>query len=135
MAAFPRALHIGPFRLKVTRDRDHLPRGSTSDGPLPVECPLGEEIDFYKLKKYRRVVGAYSYYKHRITVDPELPPSVAREVLTHEITHAIVDSSGLTDDPVIAKREEHIVSMIAPLWLEVLRRNPTLVRYLTATDV
>lgn len=76
--------------------------------------------------------GHYVEDARKIVVRPGLPADKEREVLLHEVLHAVVTAANLgwEDD----SDEERIVrSMTGPL-LDVLRRNPALVKYLTTTQ-
>lgn len=62
----------------------------------------------------------------QIRLQPGLTPSRQREVLFHEVLHAAYEAAKLPASCI----EERAVTALAPILLEVLRRNPTLVAYL-----
>lgn len=67
-----------------------------------------------------------------IRVDTTCPHTTAADTLLHEVLHHIWDITSLRlgDN----EREERVISALSPLLLDVLRRNPTLVTYLTAKE-
>lgn len=58
--------------------------------------------------------------------------SFYQELLFHEITHAVWDSTMLTHAPLdsIEDKEEFVISLQSPVMLGVLRTNPHLVKYM-----
>lgn len=71
----------------------------------------------------------------RITLDPTLPPGMARATLLHEVLHAVTALTTLAKivvdtDP--EETDERIVGILEMPLLAVLRDNPQLVAYLTA---
>ncbi len=66
-----------------------------------------------------------------IELDPDRPPSTIAESLLHETLHACWHQAQLNTQDALQEHEEHVVTMLAPSLLDVLRRNPGLVRYLT----
>jgi hypothetical protein len=65
-----------------------------------------------------------------ITVRGNLPGDKLREVLLHEVLHAIVGSSRMALWE--SDEEERIVAQLSPVLLNVLRTNPDLARFLLA---
>ena len=63
----------------------------------------------------------------RVRVDNTLPESKVKEILLHELCHAIFSVYKLTDDDA----EEEIVSVFGPALLGLLRDNPKLVSLIT----
>jgi hypothetical protein len=66
----------------------------------------------------------------RIRLDLGQAPGMARDSLLHEVLHACNNASGLNAD-LNDDQEESLVRRTATVLLEVLRRNPRLVAYLT----
>ena len=68
-----------------------------------------------------------------IRVVPNLPPTRERETVLHELIHAAWHQTPLrvADHPAY-DAEEQVISALAPLIFEALRRNPDLVGYLTS---
>lgn len=64
-----------------------------------------------------------------IRVDNDRPHTGIAETLLHELIHCCWSITALraTDNP----DEEQVATALAPLLLDALRRNPTLVAYLT----
>jgi hypothetical protein len=56
-----------------------------------------------------------------------------REILLHEILHALLATSGVASE-MGEKREEGLVRALSPWLLDLLQRNPRLVSYLTAGE-
>lgn len=65
-----------------------------------------------------------------ITLDPSAAKSQVRETLIHEVLHAVTALTAIAGD--LGEVEESVVTRLAPALLEVLRKNPDLVDYLTA---
>lgn len=78
--------------------------------------------------------GRYDPGANRITIQPDLHRDQEADTLLHELLHAVATGTGLTasggalED---AERQEVVVSALAPALLDLLRRNRTLVDYLT----
>lgn len=67
-----------------------------------------------------------------VRISPDLAPTREREVVAHELLHAAWHQTGLrSPDHGAADLEEEIIGALAPLVLELLRRNRRLVDYLT----
>ena len=103
----PTSVQIGPYQFTVADDQIAHDRQTAQDGS--------------------RAWGTISYRYQRIILDPEQSEQHKRVTLLHEIMHGCEDLSDWRHD----KTEEVIRMLAAPL-LDVLRRNPDLVAYLTA---
>lgn len=69
-----------------------------------------------------------------IIVNPDQHPSQMADSVLHELLHALCDMQGVAvgDKPLIEPAaEEPLVRGMAPLLLDLLRRNPALVTWLT----
>jgi hypothetical protein len=69
--------------------------------------------------------------RHLIRLDIDRPHTAVAVTLLHELVHCAWQHTNLRvdHDP---DHEERIVTALAPLLLEAVRRNPTLTAYLTA---
>lgn len=65
-----------------------------------------------------------------IDLDPTFAPATIAESLLHEVLHTITHVTGIDGD-LDDDREEALVNRLSPALLDTLRRNPTLVAYLT----
>jgi hypothetical protein len=98
----PTQVTVGPFRYEIqTNDNVRL-----------------DENEFY---------GDVNYKKHVITIHSDCAPSRQAEVLIHEVLHTLIDICGR---PLPANREEQLVTVLGPVLLDTLQRNPDLVAYL-----
>lgn len=79
-----------------------------------------------ELKKYENASGFFFGDEARIGIKDSLDIDVEREVLMHEVLHACIEVSGLDDE----EAEERVIRALAPTLVDVLQRNPKLVRYL-----
>ncbi len=68
--------------------------------------------------------------RHLLRLDTDRPHTAVAETLLHELLHCAWQHTSLRVDH--NSDEERIVTALAPLILEALIRNPTLVAYLTA---
>lgn len=77
--------------------------------------------------------GAYLHYnKQTIVVDPTMAPDAVARSLLHEVLHGLFHLAGRADDTRQGTLgTEQLVTVLAPLLLDLLRRNPVLVAYLT----
>jgi hypothetical protein len=107
----PKFVVVGPHRYRVTVDRAAVDRVSVEGG--------------------ERVVGACDRQRLEIVADPELAPSQLADTVLHEVLHAAFDLIGAGED-IAADVEERLVLRLAPVLLQVVRANPSLVEYLTA---
>lgn len=75
----------------------------------------------------REEFGHTDFEAGAIRVHSKLTPEFSRETLLHEVLHACMACAhvGLSE-----KREEAVVSRLAPILLDTLQRNEALVRYL-----
>ena len=65
-----------------------------------------------------------------LRLDTDLPRTSLAETLLHEAMHIAWHQAGVTD----SDDEERTVTALAPRLLELLRRNPEVVAYLTSND-
>ena len=69
----------------------------------------------------------------QITVSGHLPPEPMREVVVHELLHALTEYTGLhhdLEDSSVTVSDEQMVGRLAPALVDLLRGNPTLVAWL-----
>lgn len=102
MAPLPRHVQVGPHRYRVALDRVGLLESSDR-------------------------VGATSADRLVIALEPTLPHTAMADTLLHEVVHAVLDTAELEPD-----LEERVARCLGTGLLDVLRRNPQLVAYLTA---
>lgn len=116
----PASILVGTIRFRVTSDPD----------------------DWLRIEHRTKTGG---YYGHTTPLDamiylnPDQAPDVMRLTLWHEVIHAALEAvagkpqwTDLGDDQ--GEREEAVVRRIESPTLAVLRDNPALVTYLTATS-
>lgn len=88
------------------------------------------------MKRQCDLLGYHAGVDCEIVLDPDMNPQREREVLLHEVTHAIHYNTDLDSvirtAPPSQEKEEHVITCSASCWLAVLRDNPRLVAYLTA---
>ena len=78
-------------------------------------------------------VGKTLFVPNRIIIDPEQAPSQQRSTLLHEALHAIVFShGGWWSTKAEPMTEERAILLIEGGLLELLRRNPHVIKWLTA---
>ena len=73
--------------------------------------------------------GCYDHLRGTIAVRDGLAPLPEREVVVHETLHVATEVAGLRDE-LGDEKEEAVVRRLAPVVLDILRRNPRLVEYL-----
>lgn len=106
----PDTVEVGPLVYALITDELELRRREAGAEPLRGEC---------------------STDRLRIVLDVELPIARIRQVVLHELLHAVYESTGLGAELGDKAEEAQIARLTNPL-LDLLRRNPTLVAYLTA---
>jgi hypothetical protein len=74
-------------------------------------------------------VGQIIFRQNAITLLADQSPAEMRDTLLHEVMHAVVRFVGLDLD-----ENERVTAALTSTLLMVLRANPALVAYLTATD-
>lgn len=109
----PEVIRVGPHRYKVGADRARM-------------------NDICR-KESRDLLGHCNHWTLEITIEPTLAGDQKAETLLHEVLHAVVTVTGLGDEWG-ADKEEAAVNRLSPVILDVLRRNPRLVAYLTAEE-
>lgn len=107
----PESIEVGPFTYTVTTDELARRRAEGAEKSL-----LNGHTDCEQLT---------------IIVDPAIAPAMLRDTVLHETLHAIADVTGLGHEWGVEK-EETIIRRLSPVLLDVIRRNPALVAYLTA---
>lgn len=112
-APLPKAVHVGARRYAIVADQVALDRAQVKLRADLNGCTNNEQLV--------------------ITLDATNHADVVKETLLHEVLHTITEYTGVDDD-LGADDEEKVVNRLAPVLLDVLRRNPKLVAYLTDTD-
>lgn len=107
----PRTVHVGPMTYTVTTDKTDLLKATVDQ-----RSPL-----FGWSCERTQVIG----------LDPNQADGSKRDTLLHECLHQINVLTGLVVDW-DREEEEKIVRRLTPALLDLLRRNPKLVAYLTA---
>ena len=105
----PAKLDVGPHTFTVTVDRD-----------------TGRQLRSYD------TLGDTVISSLRIRIDDDLEPSVQRETMLHEALHALWWLTALPSNDLCDHDEEAVVKGLAAPLLDLLRRNPSLVEFLTA---
>lgn len=109
MAEIPSSVQVGPYRFAVTQDQVAYERKAVAD--------------------HAATWGYIEYGRLRIILNPDQAEDHMRVTLLHEILHAVED---VTDQR--HHRTEEIIRQLAAPLLDVLRRNPDLVAYLTGKE-
>lgn len=87
-----------------------------------------DEVDLLRAanEMHFDLLGHCDPRRSRITINPEQSSHRMRATLLHECLHAVFEQLGLAGDD-----EEATVARLAPALLDLLRRNPDLVTFLT----
>lgn len=104
--SFPRRVWIGPHPYKMSYDSETLEREGRERG--------------------HSLAGLSNHVDQEFSIDPSQAPTGERETVLHEVLHAVFALTELSGDV-----EEDTISRLSPAMLDVLRRNPRLVAYLT----
>lgn len=106
----PSYVDIGPYRLKIEL---------VDDPGQYLKIPAGPDVDMF---------GCFRLIHETIYVCKHLKPVSMADTLLHEILHAVwtvgTGSSGG------ALEEEEVVSMMSTLMLDVIKKNPQLIKYI-----
>lgn len=105
----PTRIRVGPHTYKITATQAAIDAASRA-----------EQSDLYGYTHHGRLT---------ISLAPDILATKQQEVLLHETLHCITEQAGITAE-LGPKDEERIVDRLAPLLLDTLRSNPTLVDYL-----
>lgn len=106
----PKTIDVGPYRYRVVVDGDAIARVSVADG-----APA--------------LAGHHDPAAQVITIDPALGPDAMAETLLHEVLHASLEQ---VPNDLTTAEEEGLVLGLGFVVLDVLRKNPALVTFLTA---
>lgn len=111
--SIPLSVRVGPYRYTVKVDADRIK-----------ELEKESNTDLY---------GITTHGHLEIALQPDVADMVLRETLLHEVLHAVLFNTGISDR-MTDKAEEHLVRALSPALFSLLRDNPDLVRYLTGGD-
>lgn len=78
----------------------------------------------------KEMFGRTDHVALHIILEPSQSEARMRDTVLHEVLHTLTTLTGL--DIELGQDEEGAVNRLAPALLDVLRRNPALVDYLTA---
>jgi len=121
----------------LTRDELQILRHSDEAPPLPAQLRVGHAV--FQVRSDRDVcareqtLGSTHGDSRSIIVDEAMNPDLARQVLLHELLHAVVYVSGYRFDDDDAE-ERAVAALTGPL-LSTLRDNPDLAPFLLASDI
>lgn len=117
----PRVIKIGPLRYTVkvaTNLRIKAKDAAYTEG-------FHHEDDVIALR------GVHSDDDLHIEIDRDLPPTLFRQTVIHELLHALVAQSTVTDMFENSETEEKFVRRVAPWLLGLIDENPRLVEFIT----
>lgn len=109
--SFPLSIDIGPYTYAVSVDAEKVMKA-------------GDEVG-------SRLRGYTDLETLEIVLAPGLPPDLLRQVLWHEVRHAIVSVVGQSNRRLV---EEDWISFTNASELDTLRRNPGLTGFLLDQD-
>ena len=111
----PDHVWIGPHHFDIIYDEATLGLRTMDDGQQPAW-------------------GLLSFKDGAIYLDPRRPESGVRSSLVHEILHGVWQTVGLPNGDLGGYNEELVVNALGEILSMVLRMNPNLLDYMTATD-
>lgn len=107
----PKSVRVGPLRWRITTS-------------------LGDFHAFAEAENDTTAVGFCNLESLTIALKPNLPDSLLRETLMHELLHAIIQTQGgIFDTAKTEELEEATVSAISPMLLSVLRANEDVLEF------
>lgn len=117
MADLPAAVTVGPYRLTVCADQAAIDRAGQVAGA--------------------NLLGQHDMRSGSIALAPDLASDIEAETLLHEVLHALFDATGVgggEGEETLLERdaEERLIRQCSPMLLDLLRRNPDLLAYLTS---
>lgn len=105
----PKAVQVGPYRYTVKVD--------------------GDAVAAFSRTTQRRASGYSDHEAQAIYLHPDLGPDARAETLLHECLHAILCGPVLSAQDL--EEDERLITELGYALLDLLRRNPELVAYLT----
>ena len=105
---------------------------------IPKKVQIGPFVFTVRLDQFSKTVltdshGELDVDLLEIRLHPDRAELIIKETLLHEIIHGVCAVGGL-DHELGADQEEKIVRRLAPILLDVLRRNPGMVEYLCGNN-
>lgn len=97
--------------------------------PLPKRIRVGSRTYEVRLSADPEHAGRTDSDRLIVSINDSIPQGGQQETLLHEILHAITNYTGIYND-LGHKKEEKVVNRIAPVLLDVVRRNLAVVEYL-----
>jgi len=81
-----------------------------------------------------RLLGQIDFTQSTITTEKKIADETRRKVILHEVLHGIFEQAGLREEEAIKNAgEEVLIDILAYGFLNVLRTNPDLIRFLQET--
>ena len=114
MAERPTYVDVGPHRYRVRFDEAHMDRERTKANESGLD-------------------GQVTYSTATITIDPDGAPSYQREVLLHELLHAVLSLTGGNHFPPKASVDD-VLTRIDGALLDTMQRNPHVVAWLVERE-
>jgi hypothetical protein len=100
-------------------------------GPVSYELSSSRaEINEASVSEKVSLIGYADHSLLKIILHPDMAAGRKREVLLHETLHCLTTLAGINAE-LDEDDEEKFVNRLAPVLLDLLRRNPRLVGYLT----
>jgi hypothetical protein len=109
----PASVRVGPYRYKVVVS--------------------AERIKELEKESNSELYGITTHGHLEIALQPDVADLILRETLLHEVLHAVLYNTGLSDR-MSDKAEEHLIRGLSPALFALLRDNPDLVAYLVGGD-
>lgn len=108
----PKSVRVGPLRWRITTS-------------------LGDYAAFAEAENDTTAVGFTNLQSLTIALKPNLPDSLLRETLLHELLHAIIQTQGgIFTTAKKDELEEATVSAITPMLLSTLRANEDVLEFI-----
>lgn len=100
-------------------------------GPYNLAVFFSDDLcDAEELRTHTSLWGFCASHEGRIVIREGVAPDFQREVLMHEVLHAVHDVMGTASQQ--PDTEEELVGRMAPALLRVFQDNPELVKYLAS---
>jgi len=109
----PESVQVGPYVYTIIADAVRM-----------AECEKESREELFGMTLHKSL---------EIIIQPDAADTVIRETLLHEVLHAVLYNTGISDR-MTEKTEEHLIRALSPALFVLLRDNKKFLGYIVGSD-